>query len=176
MQILNYVVPADKWIWRVYIIERLHRGSGRAFIKAWQSSHQHGFYPDRNVRPGSIAMPRKKKKDGLNLSCADLKWEKNKIRLSFFRLAKKSVGKFLKLRIVSFQFISKGASLVRNKDALTARANTEWADSRGGKWAVIMSISHSVSCNFPCICLFLFISQVLSSPQSLPVSYFFIIL
>lgn len=61
-------------------------------------------------------------------------------KIEFFSPGKEVGWQISKLRTVSFQFISKGASLARNKDALIVGANTEWADSRDGKWAVIMSI------------------------------------
>lgn len=74
----------------------------------------------------------------------------------------------LKLHTLFFQFISKGALLARNKEALTAKANTIWAnaDSRDGNEAVIMSISPSVSRIILLICVSLSLCQALDPSVS----------
>lgn len=109
-----------------------HKGSTK-LSSAWLLSR-----PKCQARIHCHAAEKEKGRTQFIAHGSQMREKQNKIE--FFSPGKEVVWQISKLRTVSFQFISKGASLARNKDALIVGANTEWADSRDGKWAVIMSI------------------------------------
>lgn len=94
-----------------------HKGSTK-LSSAWLLSR-----PKCQARIHRHAAEKEKGRTQFIVRGSQMREKQNKIE--FFSPGKEVGWQISKLRTVSFQFISKGASLARNKDALIVGANTE---------------------------------------------------